>query len=301
MAARSSSFASKVLMIEPIRFSFNAETAQDNTYMNQGNSQVHESCSQEFSAYKEILIQNGIIVQHWINSDPQAPDCIFANNWFSALSPPDVDAPTLILYPMRHPSRRREKRQEFINDLLVDYQNIINLSHFEDQDLALEGTGSLVIDRKNRQIFMSISPRSSEIVLAELISRLNLLTKNPWKSVTFRSVDENNNPVYHTNVILCFTPGKAVINISAIIPEDREKVINALEGYEIFEINHDQTRKFAGNLECLYSPTRGTEIIIASSSARGLLNLDREIIYVDIPTIESVGGGSAQCMLGKLF
>lgn len=97
------------------------------------------------------------------------------------------------------------------------------------------------------------------------------------------------------------TPSCAVINISAIIAEDRDKVLSVLNGYEIKEISYENTLRFAGNLECLYSPVKGTEIIIASLKCQDLITLDREIVYIDIDNIETIGGGSTQCMIGKLF
>ena len=293
-----SRFSSKVVMIQPAEFGFNEETGTDNAFMNNSDASAYLD---QFLNYKQILIDNGISVEHWVHPDPRAKDCIFANNWFTTLAQPDVRVPTLILCPMRHPTRRLERNYEFVEKLRSRYANVINLTHYEESGLSLEGTGSLVIDRLNHQIFMSLSERSSSQVLEHFIQEINKISDHIWRSVTFSSVDELAKPVYHTNVILSLTPKKAVLNIESIKAEDKERVIEALQGYEIVNIGYSETRRFAGNIECLYSADRGCEIAFISKRSEGLLALDCETVYVDISVIEEIGGGSTQCMLAKLF
>lgn len=294
----SSRFSSKVVMIQPAQFEFNQETGSDNVFMNNASPSGYLA---QFLEYKKRLIDYGISVDHWVNSNPEAKDCIFANNWFITLSPPDVNINTLVICPMKHPSRRLERAPEFIETLSKLYPNIINLADYESQNIYLEGTGSLVIDRLNKQIFMSISERSSPRVLNILIQEINSISNTPWTGIVFNSIDEFGSPIYHTNVILSLTPSKAVINIESILPKDRSIVLEALKNYEIVQIDYSHTRKFAGNLEVLYSPTLRKNIIFMSGQARDLLELDCEVVYVDISVIENIGGGSTQCMLGKLF
>ena len=202
---------------------------------------------------------------------------------------------------MKHPSRRLERNPEFVEKLKAEYEDYINLTGYEDENLSLEGTGSLVIDRLNHQIFMSVSDRSSIKVLEELIEKINAISSFNWKSIIFNSTDEFNKPVYHTNVVLSLTPTQAIINLESINQESREIVINSLKGYQIVIIGHPETRKFAGNIEALYSPKYQKEILFISKRAEGLFELDCETVYIDISVIEQIGGGSTQCMLAKLF
>lgn len=174
-----SKFARKAVMIEPVNFAYNSETAQDNAFMSNYETDRHQKCVDEFHVYKETLESYGIPVKYWKNFDEKAPDSVFCNNWFGTFDVPDVNQATLVLYPMKYQSRQRERRTEYVEELTKDYPNIIDLTHYESQGLSLEGTGSLVIDRKDRIIFMSISQRSSETVLNDLISQLNLLTDRP--------------------------------------------------------------------------------------------------------------------------
>ena len=191
-----SHFAKKVVMIQPQVLEFNNETGSDNAYMT---NCTRSNYLAQFISYKDQLTSKGIEVLHWHNPDPDAKDSIFANNWFFTLSLPDVQCPTLILCPMRHPSRRLERQPSFVQDLSSMYPNIIDLTLFEDQGLYLEGTGSLVIDRKQHKIFMSLSQRSSEQVLDYLIQEINKISQFEWKKVLFEARDPywESNPGFH--------------------------------------------------------------------------------------------------------
>lgn len=202
---------------------------------------------------------------------------------------------------MKNSTRQRERRMEYIKALKTEYKTVIDLTFFESSEYALEGAGSVVFDPKNRNVFMSSSQRSHEPVLNELVRYLNYTSSMTWKSVFFRSIDEKRFPVYHTSMMLALTPENAIINTAAIDPVEVERVRTALSGYEIIEIGHQGMRNFAGCALTLYSPLKNTEVVFASKKAEGLLNLNREIVYVDLDSIERIGGGSVQSLLGKLY
>ena len=290
-------FSSKVLMIEPTSFEFNEETGQDNSFMTRRSGGNFLS---EFLAYKQLLENLHIQVIHWKNPDLRAKDCIFANNWFSSFAPPLVNVPTLVLCPMKHPSRRLERREEFVQELMKSYENFIDLTYFEAEEKYLEGTGSMVIDRTYHKIFMSLSDRSSEEVLDHLIERLNAISQFRWTKVCFRANDERGKSVYHTNVVLSLTDNQAILSLASVALEDRDRVLNELSGYELVEISHEDTKNFAGNLESLNSD--GKTIAILSSKARAMNDrIKCPLHFIDLSEIEEIGGGSAQCMLAKLF
>jgi len=74
---------------------------------------------------------------------------------------------------MKHPSRRRERDRAMINKLKQGLRHVIDLTHFEIDDKALEGKGSLVADHRNRRFFCALSPRSHEDVVNEFINKWN--------------------------------------------------------------------------------------------------------------------------------
>ena len=76
----------KVLMIRPVRFSYNSQTAVNNAFQESG---IPEELSQrqalkEFDAYVEMLRNEGIEVMVVEDTaTPHTPDSIFPNNWLS--------------------------------------------------------------------------------------------------------------------------------------------------------------------------------------------------------------------------
>jgi len=305
LARNFSNFASRVAMIDPAHLKSNPETAEDNKFMSKASYDTTK-CMNEFNSFVARLRELDIQVKHWHNPDPKAPDATFLNNWFSTHSTIDTKQRVLFIYPMKHPSRQRERRREFIQDLEKDYDKVIDLSYFEKPEygnLALESTGVLIFDRKNHRIFVNLSERASEKVLEEYLKQLNAVSHKEWKLVTFHGKDKAGFPIYHTNVVMGLTPNCAIINLSCITDQiERNRVVDELSGYNIVEISHEDMSNMCGNLLSLYSPKLKSEVVVLSDKCRKAnLKLDCEQIFVNIPTIEEVGGGSARCMLGELF
>jgi hypothetical protein len=294
------------MMVEPAAFFLNQETLQDNHFQKEKEIS-QEQCRGEFLGFVATLQELGIEVWHMSNPDPAAPDAVFPNNWFSTHGIEECVEPTLVLYPMRWPSRRVERRPEFISKLKEKYTHVIDLTYLELQEngnLALESTGALVFDKLSHTVYMAISERASPIALNILLEELNKVAHQPWSSVVFHAQDAQGRQIYHTNVLLGLTPTTAVVNLSAIpSPTERESLVSSLSAHHrIVDITHLQMGQMCGNLLTLYAPRLAREVIIMSESCRpAQLPLDREIIYISIDGIETVGGGSARCMLGELF
>jgi hypothetical protein len=106
----------------------------------------------------------------------EAPDSIFPD-WFVTARNPLFPDGVLILSAMRTPERRREREPVVIESLKSRYKDVIDLTVFEEQELALELKGALVTDWANGKIYCSLSNRASEEVFAYLISKLNKIAK----------------------------------------------------------------------------------------------------------------------------
>ena len=292
-----------VLMIRPVNFGFNAETAASNAF--QTDSHVGDSQSQaleRFDAFVKILRArevNVIIVED--TKDPFTPDSIFPNNWFSTHHSGKV-----ILYPMEAKNRRSERRKDIIDNLSKSYHvaQTINLSHFESQEKYLEGTGSLILDRINKIAYACISSRTNLEVLKAWSEQMN------YKICSFYSFDTEKKPVYHTNVMMCLGDTFAVICLDSILDLDEKlKVKRKLEnsGKRIIEISLDQMNAFAGNM-LLIKNTRNQKLLVMSETAFKSLSdkqievLDQyaNILHVELGVIETLGGGSARCMLAEI-
>lgn len=296
-----------ILMIEPAAFGFNAETAENNYFqVNSENSETQTKALQEFNNFVEKLRSKGInIITVKDTLEPHTPDSIFPNNWISMHS----DG-TIVLYPMCAVNRRWERRNDILEMLKEKFQvkEIVDLSAFENDGKFLEGTGSMIFDHDNKLAYGSVSLRLDENLFR------NFCEKFGFKPIVFHSYQTVNNerlPIYHTNVMMCVADQFVVICLDCIDDEhERRNVVNAIvnSGKKIIEISETQMQQFAGNMLQVEN-NEGKKFLVMSQSAYHSLTEEQikqiekysEIIYSDLATIETNGGGSARCMLAEVF
>lgn len=296
-----------ILMIEPAAFGFNAETAENNYFqVNSENSETQTKALQEFNNFVEKLRSKGInIITVKDTLEPHTPDSIFPNNWISMHS----DG-TIVLYPMCAVNRRWERRNDILEMLKEKFQvkEIVDLSAFENDGKFLEGTGSMIFDHDNKLAYGSVSLRLDENLFR------NFCEKFGFKPIVFHSYQTANNerlPIYHTNVMMCVADQFVVICLDCIDDEhERRNVVNAIvnSGKKIIEISETQMQQFAGNMLQVEN-NEGKKFLVMSQSAYHSLTEEQikqiekysEIIYSDLATIETNGGGSARCMLAEVF
>ena len=302
----------KVLMIRPVRFSYNSQTAVNNAFQESG---IPEELSQrqalkEFDAYVEMLRNEGIEVMVVEDTaTPHTPDSIFPNNWLSlhsaeelaegasnlpgsaalgtaapSIAHPGSAAPcsrVAVLYPMFAENRRAERRQDIIEALTgavapsCASAALLDLTSYEKRNLFLEGTGSLILDRNEHLAYACQSPRTCEEVLEEWSSKMG------YDYFLFHAEDMNGNPIYHTNVMMSVGEQLAVVCLDAITDiEERMSLIELLEesDKEIVEISLEQMNEFAGNMLQLHTVKEGELKYIMVMSARAKDSLDQDQI-----------------------
>lgn len=298
----------KVLMVRPVAFGFNEETAVNNHYQKKGNLssyEIQEKALFEFDEMVSKLKNIGIDVKILQDTKtPHTPDSIFPNNWFSTHSDN-----TVILYPMFAKNRRLERRED-LYDIFENINEIktLDYSQLENEGVFLEGTGSLVLDRKNKKAYCSLSERADERLLNIFCDDMG------YKKIDFRSyqtVDTKRKLIYHTNVMMSIAENYAILCADAIDnKEERQKVIDELKTNkkEIVYISEEQVENFLGNAIELKNKD-GVSILVMSSTAYNILTEKQKniiekysvILPVDVKTIEKYGGGSARCMIAELF
>ncbi len=293
-----------ILMIRPVHFGYNAQTAVNNAFQDRTatSDNVQIQALQEFEAFVarlnaydiEVLVVDDTL-------DPHTPDSIFPNNWISF----HQDG-TTVLYPMFAENRRLERKQSVLgaiqNHFLVE--RIIDYTVYEAQERFLEGTGSFVLDRDNRIAYACLSPRTDEGLFLALCEQLG------YQPVVFRSLDQNGVPIYHTNVMMCVADRYVVINLDSIPEPDRDRVVASLtkSGKTIVPISHKQMNHFAGNMLQVKNKY-GKKFLVMSSQAYEALTDEQieqlasfdPIIHSPLDTIEKNGGGSARCMMAEVF
>jgi hypothetical protein len=293
---------SHLFMIEPEVFHSNEQTLASNHYQSENDDalsldEIKKRALLEFDNLKSEIEKNDLKVTS-MKGIEECPDHIFPN-WFITF-----DDLTVQLFSMKAENRRLEKTPEMVDFLKEKYDLAGDLSSFEEKDMFLEATSSMVFDRVNRVVYAGLSPRTNK----ELTEKW--CANNNYELVLFETASHQGPPIYHTDVFMYV--GQKVIGIclDVILPEYRELVRSKVSKYhDVFEINKDQILDFCGNaLEARNAQDQ--YFLIMSSRAFNAYSEDqkiilskyyKKIIHSDLTTIEKFGGGSARCMLNELF
>jgi hypothetical protein len=294
--------ASQIFMIRPVKFGYNEQTAQSNSFQNktEGESEkIQREALKEFDALSSKLVAAGISVEIFEDTiEPHTPDSIFPNNWIS------FHGNMIVLYPMLAENRRHERRMDIVNHFSNADTALFDISDQEEHNTFLEGTGSLVFDYENKIVYANLSPRTDKQLITDLCNWLN------YHPVTFKAVDKNGNDIYHTNVLMSIGKGFAVVCKECFPNEkDLKKVIGSFEktGHKIVDISFDQMNSFAGNMYQLYNKEGKSYIVMSEQAFLSLqesqvkeLEQFGEILHSPLYTIEKYGGGSARCMIADI-
>ena len=296
-----------ILLIRPSNFCFNAETVSTNAFQKKtkiaDNDFIKKNAIEEFDLFAKTLISKGVNV--FIFNDtpsPVKPDAIFPNNWITF----HADG-TVILYPMFAPNRRLEKRQDIIDSIGQNFKikNVVDFSNYEKENKFLEGTGSIIFDHENKIAYACFSSRTDKDVFIKVCEYLH------YRPVYFSACDQNGIEIYHTNVMLCIGEKFAVICSGSILNSvEKEMVMTSLSrtGHQLIDITFEQMSNFAGNMLEIRTKENKNILVLSQSSFISLTEIQKielikyvELIPLSIKTIETIGGGSARCMIAEVF
>jgi len=300
-----------ILMIRPVAFRMNEQTAVNNYYQKVldglSTDTVNAKAQVEFDTFVSKLRKAGVqvtVVEDTI--EPNTPDSIFPNNWISFHENGDV-----VLYPMFAENRRAERREDIL-DILEDEGFVINeimdYTLAEEDNVYLEGTGSLLLDRENGKAYCALSPRADEELMIEFCEDFEF---TPVIFEAFQTVNGERKLIYHTNVMMCLGDTFAVICADCIDDKkERKMVLDSLKGddKEIILITEEQVNNFAGNMFEVKGKNEERFLVMSESAYKSLtkkqiaqLEAHVEIIHSSLDTIEACGGGSARCMMAEIF
>ncbi len=300
-----------ILMIRPVAFRMNEQTAVNNYYQkvldNLTPATVNAKAQQEFDAFVEKLRAVGVNVTVVDDTvDPDTPDSIFPNNWISFHESGEV-----VLYPMFAENRRLERREDILDILEeqgFEINDIWDYTSAEEDDLFLEGTGNLLLDRTNEIAYCALSPRADEGLVIEFCEDFEM---NPVIFEAFQTVDGERKNIYHTNVMMCLGDTFAVICADTIDDkQERKIVLNHLKesGKEVVLITEDQVNNFAGNMLQVLGANEQKYLVMSTQAFNSLtdgqikiLEKHATILHSSLDTIEACGGGSARCMMAEVF
>jgi hypothetical protein len=298
-------------MIRPVAFRMNEQTAVNNYYQKVLDgllpATVNAKAQEEFDTFVEKLRNVGVDVTVVDDTlEPDTPDSIFPNNWISFHQNAEV-----VLYPMFAENRRAERREDIL-DILEDkgfqIESINDYTDAEEDGFFLEGTGSLLLDRKNQKAYCALSPRADEELFIEFCEDYDLA---PVIFEAFQTVNGERKLIYHTNVIMTLGETFAVICADCIDDKKERKMVldNLKEDQkEVILITEDQVNNFAGNMLEVKGTDDKRYLVMSNSAHQSLtkkqitqLEKHAEILSSSLDTIEACGGGSARCMMAEIF
>ncbi|WP_313688338.1 arginine deiminase-related protein [Pantoea sp.] len=237
--------AQTVMMVRPAAFRANPETMKSNHFQKSwdGDLDVASLARKAFDDYAASLRAEGVEVRIIDDiSSQETPDSLFPNNWIVMLADGSI-----FTFPMEAHNRRRERRMDIIADLSHDYEVLrrVDLSRYEDKNLYLEGTGSLILDHDNRIAYACRSSRSSEVVGREF-ERLS-----GYRIHWFDARDRLHHPIYHTNVMMSIGTRFAIVCLESLSSEsERRELISQLErtGKNLIDVTFAQMEAFSCNV-----------------------------------------------------
>lgn len=294
---------SHLLMIQPVNFGFNAETAVNNSFQKNIDGDVQQKALQEFNDFVKLLQSNKIDVNVVKDSlAPSTPDSIFPNNWISF-----HDDGRIFLYPMFAENRRLERKAAVLDIVRQKFsvEKIVDLTTSEQEGLFLEGTGSMVLDREHKIAYACLSPRTNEKILNKFCLAAG------YRPVSFIAKDDAGVEIYHTNVMMCVTKSFAVVCLESLTDKDeREGLLFSLAqtNKKVVDISLQQLNSFAGNMLQVKNTDDELLLVMSTQAFESLndaqleiLQTHNRIIHSPLNTIETAGGGSARCMMAEIF
>ena len=306
-----SQITNTILMIRPVAFRMNEQTAVNNYYQkvldNLTPETVNQKAQAEFDAFVQRLQSVGVnvvVVQDTLK--PDTPDSVFPNNWISFHSNGDV-----VMYPMYAKNRRLERREdvlEILEEKGFKIENIIDYTSAEEENIFLEGTGSIILDRENEKAYCALSPRADEELFIEFCEDNHF---TPIIFEAYQTVNDKRKHIYHTNVMMCIGDTFAVLCADCIDDQaERKMVLKTLkqDGKEVILISEEQVNNFAGNMLQVFGKDQQKYLVMSESAFLSLtedqkkkLNKHASILHVNLDIIEACGGGSARCMMAEVF
>eukprot|EP01134_Creolimax_fragrantissima_P006487 CFRG6487T1 len=303
-----------VMMVAPVGFCTNEETAMDNYFMHKHGMSpevVERNALSEFSEFHRKLTSQGVKVLLFVNERwYKTPDSVFPNNWFSTHSTTEFDdkQSTVVFYPMKTESRRKERREYIISDMQEVYEREMSFVQWEYSDFPsfLESTGVIVADRKRRIAYIALSKRANSRIAETWAKRLG------YSLCLFHATDDQLRPIYHTNVLMAVGSTCAVVCLESIEDKaERENLVKTLEvSHKIIDITRAQMNELCGNVLEVHGDPYNKRIMVMSSRAYKAFTDDQKatmlecvdhILHTPIDTIENIGGGGVRCMMGEIF
>lgn len=299
-----------ILMIRPVSFRMNEQTAVNNYFMegiDMKNHAINEKAQEEFDAFVSVLKNHGVqVIVVNDTKNPDTPDSIFPNNWISFHANGIVG-----IYPMFAENRRNERREDILEILEENgfkIESVIDYTAAEEEGIFLEGTGSILIDRVNGKAYCALSQRADEGLFIEFCEDFDCF---PVIFTANQSVNGERMPIYHTNVMMALAEDFAIICADSIDDKKERKIVLdhlKRDRKDVIRITEQQMHHFAGNMLQVLGGDDKRYMVMSTAAYESLtpeqiarIEGHCAILHSSLSTIETCGGGSARCMMAEVF
>jgi len=322
-------FTNSVFVIRPTNLDFNEETASDNILMkspqkdpkNKGLSpkEIHEKNNDKGKRMHLSYILNlrsaGIQVIEFEQENPIAYDSMWPD-WFTTHRSENIPEGVFIVYPMRNPSRRLERNENIIKKIKELYNNCIDLSSLENEQIFLEGKGAVIFDNANFKLYCNLSERSHLKGLMALKQELDKISKYPWTLINFQAFSLDSKLIYHTDCMFQILDKHAIVCLESLKENDRKMLIDELTNpsknrtktYEIIDISFHEMLSMCSNVMNLKNSQNENVIAMSAKAFTNyseknvqILSKNYKLLITNINLLENVGGGSARCLLAEKY
>jgi hypothetical protein len=302
-----------LMIMRPTNFLQSEHTKQDNHFMREHDftdQQIIDGSKKEHAELEKLFAENNIAYKCWEQTNPDAHDCVYLSDSMICLRNEDFPKGICFICPMFWPNRRLEKFPEIYEwvKTKLGYEEVIDLSYFQDEDKALEGKGVTLFDFKARCLYVGETKRAHKDVIAKVAEIMSEKSGKKWEYFLVQNWDEEEQMThFHTSSYMMIYEKCAVVCSSVLkTPEHFQEIKTRLEasGKEVYECSYDDMENGA-TLGIEYYQADGTNGLLLSDFCADIgpeaqAFFDKHFknqLYLEAPILVDVGGSSLECLI----
>lgn len=309
------------IMREPTFYTASESCRIDNIWMEQMGTLPHVTSQQALRSHRVLqhtLTNAGVAVKVVSQRSPEAMESVFVSDTFVCVRNELIPEGAVFITPMRWPARRLEASASLADDVLgfvtslrlLDgepaYKHVIDMKHFEAQDLALEGRGTIMFDWKGHVIYSVESQRSSQACLDYFTNEISRLTGITFRSCLIAAADpRGKGPMFHLSAFFTIFEKAQLCMVCWECFTDKEQAEDVRKslvasGLRIIDVNYEEMWDMLTLGVEFRSPT-GLGLLmpreLKDRTPQELHEIYTHIVYAEeIDVYQEVGGGALECM-----
>jgi hypothetical protein len=274
------------------------------------NEQITQGAIEEHKGLEKLLSENNIAYKAWEPTNPEAHDSVFLSDSMICLKNEDFPRGLLVIVPMYWPNRKLEKYPHIYEwvKTQMGYEDIVDLSYFENEGKALEGKGVTLFDFKGRTIYVGETVRAHKDVVAKLAEVMTEKSGKKWDYFLIQNWDEKEKlSQFHTSAYMIIFETCAIVCKELIKTKEHFEELKAkleASGKEVYSCNY-QDMVNGATLGIEFFQADGTNGLLLSDFCKDLSEETKEFLnrhfkkflYLKAPILVEVGGSSLEGLI----